>query len=453
MEQQIRFCTTSDGVRIAYAVLGQGPPLVSVPGWISHLELDWQFPLVRARLEPFIEHFTLIRLDKRGVGMSQRGVGDYSLEARLRDLEAVVEDVKLRRFALMGLSDGGPTCIAYAARHQERVSRMVLYGTFANGNGLGGQGELREAIRAVVKAEWGVGSKMLTDLFLGEDADPARVQFFTAYQRAGATPEDALAILDATLAIDARDQLSKVKAPALVMHSRGDRVVPIELGMELAAGISGARFVSMDGPHAFVQEQQWQTWAEFSLEFLLEEKRKEPTRKRASAQAAAMVTILFTDIEGSTSLTQRLGDARAQEVLHSHNTIVRGALKANDGVQIKHTGDGIMASFPSASRALECAVAVQRAFAARNESGDEPILVRIGLNAGEPVAEDDDLFGAAVQLAARVCAQSHAGQILVSDVVRQLAMGKGFLFADEGAVALRGFEDPVRLYDVRWRDE
>ena len=174
-------------------------------------------------------------------------------------------------------------------------------------------------------------------------------------------------------------------------------------------------------------------------------------------------------MEGSTALTQRLGDAKAQDVLRAHNAIIRDALAANRGSETKHTGDGIMASFGSAARALECAVAIQRAFAtpdsaesattplpAHPEASKEraehsaPVRVRIGLNAGEPVAEDGDLFGATVQLAARVCNRAEPGQILVSNVVRELAMGKGFLFADIGDVTLKGFEGPIRLYEVRW---
>jgi len=169
------------------------------------------------------------------------------------------------------------------------------------------------------------------------------------------------------------------------------------------------------------------------------------------AAPSGLVTILFTDIEASTSLTQRLGDARAQEVLRGHNTIVREALKAHGGFEIKHTGDGVMASFASASQALQCAIAIQQAVAARvEEDCDMPLRVRIGLNAGEPVAEEQDLFGTAVQLARRVCDRAEPGLILVSNVVRELAAGKGFLFSDRGDTVLRGFEDPVRVYEVLW---
>jgi adenylate cyclase len=188
------------------------------------------------------------------------------------------------------------------------------------------------------------------------------------------------------------------------------------------------------------------------VEEFVAEGQDEPEPATAPAPSG-LVTILFTDMEGSTPLTQRLGDAKAQELLRSHNAIIRDALKAHQGSEIKHTGDGVMASFSTASKALECAVAIQRAFAERNESNPEaPVRVRIGLNAGEPVAEDEDLFGTAVQLAARVCARAEPGHVLASNVVRELAMGKGFLFADLGDVVLRGFEDPVRLYEVRSPD-
>jgi adenylate cyclase len=158
-------------------------------------------------------------------------------------------------------------------------------------------------------------------------------------------------------------------------------------------------------------------------------------------------------MEGSTAQTQRLGDAEAQSLVRLHNSVVGEALASHGGSQVKHTGDGIMASFLTASSAVECAIAVQRAFAAHNEVHPrEQVMVRIGINAGEPVAEGDDLFGTAVQLAARVCARAEPGEVLTSDVVRQLVAGKGFLFADQGEAAIRGFEDPVRLYEVRWRE-
>lgn len=163
-------------------------------------------------------------------------------------------------------------------------------------------------------------------------------------------------------------------------------------------------------------------------------------------------TIVFTDMQGSTEMTQRLGDERAMKVLHEHNAIIRQALHGHQGREVKHTGDGIMASFRSPSRAVEYAISVQRALAAHNEHDDERIRVRIGCNAGEPVAENKDLFGAAVQLAARACAHAEPEQILAASVIRDLCLGKRLSFADRGVVPLRGFDEPVRLYEVSWRE-
>jgi class 3 adenylate cyclase len=164
----------------------------------------------------------------------------------------------------------------------------------------------------------------------------------------------------------------------------------------------------------------------------------------------AFRTILFTDMEGSTSLTQRLGDAGAMQHLRSHDAIIRGALAVLNGREVKHTGDGVMAAFGSVARAVECAVAIQRSLMDHNATAAEPIHVRIGLSAGEPVTENDDLFGSAVQLAARLCSSAQTGGILVSGAVHDLALGKGFLFEDRGTVELKGFDEPVRAFEVRW---
>ncbi|HXV82840.1 MAG TPA: adenylate/guanylate cyclase domain-containing protein [Candidatus Binatia bacterium] len=162
------------------------------------------------------------------------------------------------------------------------------------------------------------------------------------------------------------------------------------------------------------------------------------------------VTVMFTDIEGSTLLTQRRGDETAQRLLREHNETVRGALDSYHGKEIKHTGDGIMASFFSASRAIGCALQIQKMFAARNAANPEDaVKIRIGLNAGEPIAEDEDLFGTSVQLARRLCDRAQPGRVLVSEVVRQLVAGKGFEFEHHGAESLKGFDEPVLLYEVR----
>jgi adenylate cyclase len=161
-------------------------------------------------------------------------------------------------------------------------------------------------------------------------------------------------------------------------------------------------------------------------------------------------TIMFTDIEGSTTLTNRLGDDAAQMLLREHNETVRRALGSYNGKEIKHTGDGIMASFFSASRGVGCALYIQQSFTKRNDiNPDDAVRVRIGLNAGEPIAEGNDLFGTSVQLARRICDRADAGEVLVSDVVRQLVAGKGFSFHQVDAEIFKGFEEPVAVFQVQ----
>ena len=167
-----------------------------------------------------------------------------------------------------------------------------------------------------------------------------------------------------------------------------------------------------------------------------------------------MRTILFTDLVDSTSIMNRMGDAKAVEMIREHDTIIRHCLGATGGREVKHTGDGVMASFVSASDAVICAIDIQRAFASHNqEHGDAPISARIGFTAGEPVTNENDLFGAAVNLAARVCGHAQAGQILVSNVIPELCIGKGFEFLDQGEVMLKGFDEAIHLHEVAWSSE
>jgi class 3 adenylate cyclase/pimeloyl-ACP methyl ester carboxylesterase len=459
MEQQIRFCTSCDGTRIAYATAGQGPPLVRALGWLTHLEYEWENPLWRVFIHAMSRRYLLVRHDGRGMGLSDRRVSDYSLEAQVRDMEAVVDALGLERFALYGMSQGGPTAITYAVRHPGRVSHLILYGSFARMGWFLDTEEGRqqaEAMLTLVRHGWGSDAPTFRQLFTSAfmpDADIDAIRAFNELQRVSAFADNVVDLFAAMLDIDVRPLLPQVTVPTLVIHRRGDAVVPFESGRELATGIPGARLLFLDGRnHVFLpNEAAGAVMVKAMYEFLGEGEHAPAARGAPSREPGGLVTILFTDMEGSTSLTQRLGDAKAQEVLRTHNRIVRDALKAHTGSEIKHTGDGIMASFSSATRALECAIAIQRAFAEHNESAEEPIRVRIGLNAGEPVAEEADLFGTAVQLAARICAYAQPGEILAADVVQQLAAGKAFSFADKVEATLKGFEKPVRLHEVRWQ--
>ena len=456
-KQHIHFARASDGVTIAYSTMGEGPPLLVAPGWVSHLELEMDNP---ANVE-FYEGLSkggqrrLIRFDVRGSGLSDRQVEDISIEARARDLEAVIDHLGLDKVAIFASSHSGPPAIIYAATHPEKVSHLVLYATLAH-HGQNGREALGKAIVDLIRAEWGVGSRAVAE-FVYPDADKEIADANTRYMRNSASGEVAATLLEEALfRVDVREYLPKLTMPTLVLHRRDDKAFPFGCGRELAALLPHAHFIPLPGNIHLPFYGETEPILDAVNEFLATKDGHvhaggdDSEHARPLRVAFGLHIILFTDMEGSTSLTQRLGDAKAQEVLRIHNRIVREALQAHDGSEIKHTGDGIMASFQSASGAIDCAVDIQKALESRNEANpDTPLRVRIGLNAGEPVAEGEDLFGTAVQLASRIAASAEPGQVLVSDVVRQLAAGKEFLFSDEGDVVLRGFEDPVRLYGVR----
>ena len=445
MEPQIRFCTSADGTRIAYATMGEGPPLLHVDTW-SMLPIERGFyagVMTQGR--------RVVLLDNRGTGSSQRDVEEISVEAQALDLAAVADELQLDRFDLWGDFDGAPVAIKYAAQHPERVSRLVLSGPYSHGGEVSPPESIR-SLAELVRNNWGVARRTLAAITFPKG--PLELQrLFSDIWRESVSPDVAARYVELFTNVDVRPLLPRVSAPTLVLHPRGEFRLPASAIRAVASQIPNARLATPDGPPNFSNSNLVKVIAQF-----LDEGRggsdEEASAEAAPPAAGDVHTILFTDIESSTATRRRLGDAKAQEVLRAHNTIVRDALQAHGGSEIKHTGDGIMASFPSASGALKAAIAIQRAVAAHAEQHpDAPLGVYIGLNAGEPIAEEQDLFGTAVDLARRICDNAQPDEILVSDVVRQLAAGKDFLFADQGDVALRGFEDPVRLYEVRWRED
>jgi class 3 adenylate cyclase len=447
MQPRIQYAKTADGVSIAFCTVGEGMPLVHMPFIpFSHMQLEWQLPELRTWHDRLARKRMLVRYDTRGWGLSDRDVADFSLDAQVLDLEAVVDRLGLARFALLASLNLGPVGIAYAARNAERVSHLILWHSWARASDFYRSPRLR-ALRELLQRDWELYTETIGHIVWGfSEGEPAHRA--AALYRESVTPEALRRAVGAFREFDVAALLPHVGPPTLVLHRRQLRLLDVNVARQLASRIPDARLVIGEGDILTPVAGDTEAVAQAIDEFL-----GEGEEAPAGAAPSGLVTILFTDMEGSTTLTQRLGDAKAQEVLRTHNAIVRDALKAHSGSEIKHTGDGIMASFTSASRALECAIDIQRAVAQHNESNpDTPIRVRIGLNAGEPVAEEKDLFGTAVQLAARICAHAEPREIVAANVVRELAAGKGFLFSDRGDVALRGFEDPVRLYEVRWRE-
>jgi class 3 adenylate cyclase len=446
MEPRIQYARTADGVSIAFWTLGEGMPFVHLGLIFSHIQLEWEIGECRRWYERLAEKRKLVRYDCRGFGLSERNVTDFSVDALVLDVEAVVDRLALKRFALFAPIHSGPVAIAYAVRHPERVSHLLLWCAYAQASDWS-RSPLVQAVRGLMDTDWATFTETTAHTLLGWSAgEPARR--YAALVRDSVTPEFLRAAVEALGEFDVTPLLPQVTSPTLVLHRRG-HALGVDVARGLASRIPDARLVLLEGTSGAPYLGDTEAVASAIDEFLGEG--EEPTAPLTAAPSG-LVTILFTDVEGSTALTQRLGDAKAREVLRAHESIVRENLKAHGGSEVKTMGDGFMASFSSATGALECAIAMQRAFAAHNESADEPIRVRIGLNAGEPIAEQEDLFGTAVNLAARIAGKAEGGEILVANVVRELAAGKGFLFSDRGEVALRGFEDPVRLFEVRWRE-
>jgi class 3 adenylate cyclase/pimeloyl-ACP methyl ester carboxylesterase len=453
-EPRIQYTKTTDGVSIAFFTLGEGMPLVLAPHvGVNHIQLEWQWPEYRAFFERQAQKGRLVGYDLRGFGLSDRGVTDFSLDARVADLEAVADRLRLDRFVLFGSNDSGPVTIAYSARHPERVSHLVLWCAWARYWDVFSASQY-DAIRSLVDRNWELYTETVAHASAGWSESEAASRIASLLRQCVA-PEVYRAAAQATSEFDVTALLPHVRSPTLVFHRREYPLVGVDVAMGLASRIPDARLVLLEGASAIPFLGDTGALSRAIDEFLGE---GEKTVAGAEPLAAgAFRTILFTDVEGSTALTQRLGDAKARDVLRTHERIVREALRSHGGSEVKTLGDGFMASFSSATRALECAIAMQRAFAAYNaQVGAQhaaPLHVRVGLNAGEPIAEDEDLFGTAVILAARIAAKGEGDEILASDVVRQLVAGKGFLFSDRGDVVLRGFEDPVRLYEVRWQEE
>ena len=277
MQQEIRFCTASDGVRIAYATSGEGLPLVKAANWLNHLEYDWRSPVWRHLLQELTKDHLLIRYDERGNGLSDWDVGDISFDAFVRDLETVIDAAGLERFALLGISQGCAVSIAYAVRHPERVTHLVLYGGYARGQRKRGSPEVIEdadAVLTLMRHGWGSENAAFRQIFTSRflpDAMPEQMQWFNDLQRMTASPENAVRIRQVIDDVDVDSLLPQVTVPTVVLHCRDEAAVPFEEGRRMAAGIPGARFVALEGRNHLIMKDEpaWPRFLEEVRAFLV----------------------------------------------------------------------------------------------------------------------------------------------------------------------------------------
>jgi DNA-binding winged helix-turn-helix (wHTH) protein/pimeloyl-ACP methyl ester carboxylesterase len=268
IEQHVRFCRTSDGVHLAVSIAGSGMPLVKTANWLNHIEFDWQSPVWSPFFRRLAAQCELVRYDERGTGLSDRDVADFSFDAFVRDLETVVDDCGLQRFALLGISQGAPVAIAYAVRHPERVSRLILCGGFAQGwrkRGNAADVARAEASITLIREGWGhdnpAARQMFTSLIV-PDATQEEMRWFNELERMSASAETAIRLLQVLGDIDVTELLPRIAAPTLVLHSRDDARVSFEHGLTLARAIPKARFVALESKNHIILSHE-SAWTRF----------------------------------------------------------------------------------------------------------------------------------------------------------------------------------------------
>jgi class 3 adenylate cyclase/esterase/lipase len=411
-----------------------------VNGFVTHVELVWEHePAVRL-LESLASFARVITFDRRGSGLSDPLSEAPTLEERMDDVRAVMDAAGSERAALLGLSEGVPMSILFAATYPHRVQALVCSGGMARSTAAEDYPwaapveALLEAGVELVAPYWGQGA-MIEAVAPSEADNPDSRAFFARMERASASPGMLASLVQMFLDIDVRDVVPSVHVPALVLHRRHDRLVNVGNGRWLAEHLPNARYVELPGDdHSVLYEHPEVTIGEVQ-EFLT-------GTRNAPEPERVLATVLFTDIVDSTRTASDLGDQRWREVLEGHQRAVRDALGRFDGREIKSTGDGFLATFDGPARAIHGARAIL------DSSDSLGIRVRAGLHTGECEVMGDDIGGIAVHIAARVSALAGPGEVLVSRTVKDLVAGSGIQFSERGAHTLKGVPDSWELHAV-----
>ena len=435
MQPVTRYAKSGD-VHIAYQVFGEGPlNLVLAPPFVSNIENYWDEPDFSRWLLRLASYARVVMLDKRGTGMSDRVSELPGLDERIDDLRAVMDAAGMEQAALLGMSEGGPLTALFAATYPERCRALVLYGTFARfASWLPTEEALAEFLGYIDQA-WGTGGSL--PLFAPTRAnDPFFQRWWGRFERLGASPAAASALMRMNSQIDISGILPTIRVPTLVIHRTEDVTINVEGGRYLAEHIPGARYLELPGTDhiPFVGDNADEI-ADAIEEFL--------TGARAPVTVdRVLATVLFTDIVGSTEKAAALGDRRWRDLLDNHHATIRRNLVRFRGHEIKTTGDGILATFDGPARGVRCACAIA------DEIRPLGIEVRAGLHTGECEMIDDDVGGIAVHIGARVASLAGAGEVLVSSTVKDLVAGSGLRFGDRGSRSLKGVPGEWRIFAV-----
>ena len=432
----------SDGVHIAYQVVGTGPfDLVYVPGWVSNVEMMWEEPRLAAFLRRLASFARLIVFDKRGTGLSDP-VPDAELpglERRMDDVRAVMDAVGSERAALLGHSEGGNMCILFSATFPERTSALVLVGCYAKRSRTDDYPWApdpveRERDIAETERTWGRVDPTPT-LAPSLADDQAFRDWVTRYLRLSASPRAAAAVLRMNTQIDTRDVLPAIRVPTLLIYRTGDYDVLVDEGRWMASRIPDARFVELPGSDHLM-------WAGDAGAILDEIEGFLTGVRRGPAPDRVLTTVLFTDIARSTERAAEMGDHEWAGLIERHHAVIRRELNQFQGLEVDTAGDGFLARFDGPARAVRCAIGAGDAVRALG------LEIRAGVHTGEVELVGDAIRGVAVHIGARISGLAAPGQVLVSRTVKDLVAGSGLRFEDHGLHELKGIPDRWRLYRV-----
>ena len=437
---EVHYVRTGD-VDIAYQVVGGGPvELVIVPPIVSHLEVEWELGSYSAFLDRVSSFCRLVRFDKRGMGMSDRIEGAPTLEERMDDLRAVLDDLGIRRAHLLGISEGGSLALLFAATYPERVESVSTFCGFARITAAPDFPEahtvefFREFIASVEK-DWGTGAVLLPVVDPAAAGDADQLRRFGRFERLAGTPSAFRRAYELNLEIDIRDILPLVQAPTLVMQTKGDTIVPVEIGRFVAEHVPNGRFVAFDGNGHWPWGDAGRAAADTLAEFLV-------GTPDVISPDRVLATVLFTDIGDSTRRAADVADRNWRALLDSHDRISRTEVERQRGRLVKSTGDGVLATFDGPARAVRAAMTLTK------EMTQAGLPIRAGLHTGEIELRGDDIGGIAVHIAARIAALAAVGEIIVSRTVKDLSVGSGLSFVDHGEHTLKGVPDVWQLYSA-----
>jgi class 3 adenylate cyclase len=426
---------TSGEVFVAYQISGQSEPdLLMAPGFVSHLEQMWENPSGAQFFESLGAFARLIRFDKRGTGLSDRGVGIPHLDQRIDDIRAVLDAAGSQRAFLFGISEGGPMSVLFAATYPERVAGLILFGTYARTLGSGVAYDDLAASERAVRETWGTG-KSLSNFVPSAAGNPVAVQTYAKFERLSASPSDVINLMRMNSEIDVRAILPTIRVPALVIHRRDDVRVRSFAGRELADNIPGARYVELPGVDHV-------PWANDQGKIVEEIRQFIGAAPPPVETDRVLSTVLFTDIVDSTKQAVAAGDRQWRSTLEAHHAAVRSQLQRYRGREVKTTGDGFLALFDGPARAVRCAQEIVRAVRPLD------IEVRAGVHTGEVEMMGDDVGGIAVHVAARVAAHARASEVLASGTVKDLVAGAGLTFVEQEPTEFKGLSEPMRLFSA-----